>query len=298
MTNPNDPRTPQERAYALDEQARRTDASGETQGFDDSTRVLHTSDPTEAYGRPVSNPTLVYPSYDPTAGQYQPTQAYPGYDAAAGHHPTQAYTGAHAYQGTQPFPGTQSFPAGAYPPGTPPPGAPPSAPPPASGARRSPRGPRWGAVALAAIVLIALGGAIGYLLSRSDEPADPVASRPTPTVAPPPAPVEPLPDPQSPNSPLDRLPGGLGEVLGDTGAVVGTITANDGGSITVGGIGGSSVTVLITPETSILAIGGTTADDLEIGANVVATGTPVRDGSMTAETIISASMPSFERPGG
>ena len=50
MTNPNDPRTPQERAYPHDEPG------------DDETRVLHTDDPTEAYGRPVTNPTLGVPA--------------------------------------------------------------------------------------------------------------------------------------------------------------------------------------------------------------------------------------------
>ncbi|MXQ78640.1 hypothetical protein GSM98_21010, partial [Rhodococcus rhodochrous] len=72
MTNPQDPRTPQERAYALDESSNGTD--------DDATRVLHTDDPTEAYGRPVTNPTVAYTRYEQWGAQgseYQPTQAYP-----------------------------------------------------------------------------------------------------------------------------------------------------------------------------------------------------------------------------
>lgn len=288
MTNPNDPRTPQERAYALDEPARRSDTPDDTRPFEDtvsdnsvsddavsdhSTRVLHTADPTEAYGRPVSNPTLVYAPYDldPRAGgEYHPTQAYP-------------------VQGA--YPGPQHYPGYAHPPG-----APPTGPVPTSGPGGSPRGPRWGLIALASAVLIALGGTIGFLLSRSEAPTGATASAPTTTVAPP-APVPPLPDAQTPSLPLDRLPGGLGEVMGDTGAVVGTITANDGTSIGVSIIGGSTVTVLLTPDTSIVALGGSTPESLEVGASVVATGSPVRQGQMTAETVISASIPSFDGPG-
>ncbi|MBS9375505.1 hypothetical protein [Rhodococcus sp. B50] len=284
MTNPQDPRTPQERAYALDESSNGTD--------DDSTRVLHTDDPTEAYGRPVTNPTVAYTRYEQwgaPGSEYQPTQAYP---SSQSHPSQQPYSPQQAYPSQQPYPpphgyrSTQVFPAQ---------GQPPTGPVPGTDPGKSPRGPRWGLIALAAVVLVALGGTIGFLLSRPDDSTSRVASDRAPaTVAPPPTATLPPPaEPTTPGLPLDRLPGGLGEVMGDAGAVVGTITANDGGSITLGVIGGSTVTVVLTPDTEIITLTGDTADSLEVGATAVATGSAVDQGRMTAETVVSASLPSF-----
>ncbi|MGI9210490.1 MAG: hypothetical protein ACR2I3_21280, partial [Rhodococcus sp. (in: high G+C Gram-positive bacteria)] len=96
---------------------------------------------------------------------------------------------------------------------------------------------------------------------------------------------------------LDELPGGFGEIIGDSGAVVGTVTANDGGSITISGIGGSLVTVLLTPDTEIITLSGDDPSALAVGSAVIATGTPVESGRMTADTVVSASIPSFDGPG-
>ncbi|MCD5421688.1 hypothetical protein LRS71_19370 [Rhodococcus pyridinivorans] len=304
MKNPQDPRTPQERAYALDESSNGTDP--------DATRVLHTDDATEAYGRPVTNPTVAYTRYEQWGAQgseYQPTQAYPspqgspsqqGPPSQQPYPPQPGYPPPHGYQPTQVLPG--------YDPGNPQtamnpapgtrghgiPGQPPTGPAPGTDAGK-PRGPRWGLITLAAVVLIALGGTIGFLLSRPDDSTSRVASDRAPaTVAPPPtATLPPAPEPTTPGLPLDRIPGGLGEVMGDAGAVVGTITANDGGSITLGVIGGSTVTVVLTPDTEIITLTGDTADSLEVGATAVATGSAVEQGRMTAETVVSASLPSF-----
>ncbi|MEE2061044.1 hypothetical protein Q7514_26315 [Rhodococcus artemisiae] len=318
MTIPNDPRTPQERAYPHDEPG------------DDETRVLHTDDPTEAYGRPVTNPTLAYPQYDPRfdsaapppnptqqlgepLGQYpqgrQPTAQYPTAQSPAAPYPTTQYPTAEYSQAQYPqgqYPQGQ-YPAAGYPDGG---HQPPGPPPPGYGEpgygqpaepEKKPRGPRWGVLALAVIVLIALGGIVGYLLSGSGDEPDTTATGPTTTQAQPPAPTttpSPVPAPgATPDLPLDELPGGLGEALGQTGAVVGSITANDGTSITLSGIGGSLTTVLFTPETQIITLRGSSPEALEIGATVVATGSPVENGQMTAETVISASLPSFGSPG-
>ncbi|TCN49249.1 hypothetical protein EV641_11698 [Rhodococcus sp. SMB37] len=304
MTNPNDPRTPQERAYPHDEPG------------DDETRVLHTDDPTEAYGRPVTNPTLAYPQYDPrfdsAAPPPNPTQQlgeplgqYPQGRQPAAQYPTAQYPTVQDSQAQYPqgqYP-TAGYPGGGYqPPGPPPPGyGEPGYGQPAE-PEKKPRGPRWGVLALAVIVLIALGGIVGYLLSGSGDEPDSSATGPTTTQALPPAPTttpSPVPAPggAAPDLPLDELPGGLGEVLGQTGAVVGSITANDGTSITLSGIGGSLTTVLFTPETQIITLRGSSPEALEIGATVVATGSPVENGQMTAETVISASLPSFGSPG-
>ena len=299
MTNPQDPRTPQERAYALDESSSEQDA--------DATRVLHTDDPTQAYGRPVSNPTVAYTQYDqwgrpgeeyratqayPIPQDHQPTQAHPvpqGYQFSQGHQPTQVFPG---YQPMQGQPDAPTPPGQGYPPAGPVPGQEPGT---------SPRGPRWGLIALAAVVLVALGGTIGFLLSRPDDSTSRVASDRNPaTLAPQPPATLPAPDDEStePGLPLDGLPGGLGEVMVDVGAVVGTITANDGGSITLSVLGGSAVTVALTPETEIITLSGNTADSLEVGSTAVATGSSGEDGRMTAETVVSASIPSFDGPGG
>ncbi|HET8994207.1 MAG TPA: hypothetical protein VFN32_10440 [Rhodococcus sp. (in: high G+C Gram-positive bacteria)] len=303
MTNPNDPRTPQERAYPHDEPG------------DDETRVLHTDDPTEAYGRPVTNPTLAYPQYDPRfdsaapppnptqqlgapLGQYAqggpPAAQYPAAQYPTAQYPTADYSQTQYAQGQYPQAGHPGD--GYQPPGAPPPGYGPQAEP-----EKSPRGPRWGLVALAAVVLIVLGGIVGFLLSGGDDEPDTVATGPTTTRTMPPAPTTtppPAAEPDgAPGLPLDQLPGGLGEAIGSTGAVVGSITANDGTSITLSGIGGSLTTVLFTPETQIITLRGSSPEALEIGATVVATGSPVENGQMTAETVISASLPSFGSPG-
>ena len=319
MTQPHDPRTPQERAYALDESQNGTapesqdaaphdesqqDRAPENAAHDD-TRVLHTDDPTAAYGTPVTNPTLVYPEpgpYAETAQAYQPTQGYPpmqGYQPTQSYPPVQSYPPGHGYPPSQPYQPTQAFaqpqhqPPGGYPPNVSPPDGPyaPAEPP------KSPRGPRWGLLLLAAAVLIVLGGTAGFLLSRSETSDSATGTRPFTTPAPT-APVSPGPSPEAmPSQPLDELPGGLGEIIGDSGAVVGTVTANDGGSITISGIGGSLVTVLLTPDTEIITLSGDDPSALVVGSAVIATGTPVESGRMTADTVVSASIPSFDGPG-
>ncbi len=319
MTEPRDPRTPQERAYALDESYGATPPDESQQGptqaqqstEHDDTRVLHTDDPTAAYGTPVTNPTLVYPEpgqpYPPAPG-YQPTA---GYQPTQDHAPTQQYP-AQQYQPTQQYQQMQQPTAGyqvpqgyqptqtfGQPPDQSPPGYPPTMPPGGpDGSQKTPRGPRWGILLLAAVVLIALGATIGLLLSsNSGTPEADTGARPFTTAPSVPATPGDLSPESSPSPPLDQLPGGLGEIIGDSGAVVGTVTANDGTSVTISGIGGSPVTVLLTPETQIITLSGDDPSSLTVGSAVVATGTPVESGRMTAETVVSASIPSFDGPG-
>jgi len=272
MTNPQDPRTPQERAYSLDESH-------------DETRVLHTSDPTEAYGRP--QPTQALPPYGQAPGQgyqqgYQPTQQFS---------PTEQYR---QYQPEQQYQPTQQYGYGPGGPGVPPGPSPTPEP-------REPRRRRWLLPALAALVVIALAAVVGYLLSGGSGNDAPTASAPTTAVAPPPAATRTQPPTLEPSLPptlpLDRLPGGLGDAIGSNGTTIGTITANDGSSITISGIGGTIVTVRMTPETQIIALAGSSPSALRVGDTVLAQGTPVRDGEMTADTIVSATVPGFNRSG-
>ncbi|MEN0137325.1 MAG: hypothetical protein AAGC80_19405, partial [Rhodococcus sp. (in: high G+C Gram-positive bacteria)] len=94
MTNPDDPRTPQERAYdgteswTTDDSASRARDEDPTQAWsrpDKPTEQFYTSDPTVAYGQNQPNPTQAYPTYDPRFDQQAPppnaTQAYPPYEA-------------------------------------------------------------------------------------------------------------------------------------------------------------------------------------------------------------------------
>ncbi|WP_237658116.1 DUF5666 domain-containing protein [Rhodococcus ruber] len=147
-----------------------------------------------------------------------------------------------------------------------------------------------------------LAGLGGYLLSggSGDDPQQRSAAAPTTTTTVPrPAPTTPAPttDPAAPGLPFEQLPGGLGDVIGSAGTVVGTITANDGTSLTLSGMGGSIVTVRLTPETQIMSLAGSDPSSLRVGDSVVAQGSPLRNGEMIADTVVSASLPSFGGPG-
>ena len=95
------------------------------------------------------------------------------------------------------------------------------------------------------------------------------------------------------DSPLSQLPGGLGEVIGDAGGAVGTVKSNDGGTLVIDSIGGSQVTILTTADTTLIALNRATIADLQPGDNIVVDGTPVENGTMTANTILSTSLPKF-----
>ncbi|MEZ5153021.1 hypothetical protein [Rhodococcus zopfii] len=272
MTNPQDPRTPQERAYSLDESH--------------ETRALHTSDPTEAYGR--AEPTQALPPYGQVPGQgYQPTQQFSPTEQFRQHDAPQEYQATQQYQPTQQY---------GYGPGGP--GVPPGQPP--APESREPRR-RWLLPALGALVVIALAGVFGYLLSGGSGTDSTSASAPTTRVAPPSATTRTQPPATEPSLPptlpLDRLPGGLGDAIGSSGTTVGTVTANDGSSITISGIGGAVVTVRLMPGTQIIALAGSSPSALRVGDTVLAQGTPVRDGEMTADTVVSATVPGFSRSG-
>ncbi|WP_226436394.1 DUF5666 domain-containing protein [Rhodococcus yananensis] len=284
MTNPEDPRTPQERAYSLDEPG------------DDDARVLYTDDPTEAYGRPAANPTLVYPQYDP---RFDPSAPPPGDTRPLGdpyaptpHHPqyapTQQFGTPGPYQ-QQPQYAPQQYG---------PPGAPPAGPGQGDGPGGS-RGPRWGLLALLAAGIVAFGAVVGLLLGTVGSGDDATVAAPTTTTAAP-APTTTRPpattQPSLPTMPLDPLPGRVAEELAASGMVVGTVTANDGTSITVSAIGGSLVTVQITEATRIMTRNDDVSD-IEAGATAVVYGSPVENGRMTADRIVSASLPSFGGPG-
>lgn len=287
MTNPEDPRTPQERAYDPAEQQASDEtvqwarpADGPTQQMgpvgtrppEQPTEQYYTADPYQAYGGQVPDPTQAFPTYDP---RFDPQATPPN--------PTQAYP---TYYG-----------AGGYPP---PPGPPPSGELPASenGPGRPPgrKVGLWVAVG-AGVVLLALGLIVGLVLSGNDSDT-PTASAPTTSRAltPPttdaPAPGRTTPAPGT-TSPLDNVPGGVGDLIGKAGTAMGTITANDGGTLTLDGLGGSKITVLTTPDTSLVSLTARTIADLKPGESVLVQGDKVENGTVTAKLIIGTTLPDF-----
>ncbi|TQC48124.1 hypothetical protein EEB14_16645 [Rhodococcus sp. WS4] len=307
MTNPDDPRTPQERAYdgteswtpdgtesdptqAWSRQDQPTENIGSPEQRTEHmgpagrpTEQFYTSDPTAAYGQNQPHPTQAYPTYDPRYDQQAPppnaTQAYTPYDAQQyqGGYPTGQYPNA-SYPNAQ-YPGSQY-----------------QAPAAEGAEEKKPRRiGTWIAAAAAALLLIAVIG-FGVALftsaptnSSSTTAAGPTTSRPPATTAPPKT-TTPPPSATS-ESPLDQLPGGIGEAIGAAGAAFGTISANDGSTLTLDVIGGSQVTVQTNAQTNVIALDGATVADLKPGFTVMVQGTKVENGTMTAETIISTELP-------
>ena len=311
MTNPDDPRTPQERAYDGTESWTTADSASRA-GDEDPTQAwsrqdqptehlgsaeqrtehlgpagrpteqFYTSDPTAAYGQNQPNPTQAYPTYDPRYDPQAPppnaTQAYPPYDAQQ-------------YQGGYP---TGQYPNAQYPPGQYP-GSQYQASVTESPEEKKPRRiGTWIAATAAALLLIAVIG-FGVALftsapnnSSSTTAAGPTTSRPPATTAPP----KTTPPPSTTSeSPLDQLPGGIGEAIGAAGAAFGTISANDGSTLTLDALGGSRLTVQTNAQTNVIALDGTTVADLKPGFTVMVQGTKVENGTMMAETIISTELP-------
>lgn len=246
----------------------------------------HTSDPTQAYGAQGTGRAWGESGYRPTealpAGQYPPdpygTGQYP-----PGQYPPDPYA-------------TGQYPPGQYPPGQYPPGQYPpeqyGEAPPLDGSGGGGKGPNKGViVGVVAVLVIALVGLGAWLLidSRSSSttaaPAiTPRSSAPATTTTPPPS-TAPETTPSLPG--LDQIPGGVGEALGTQGATVGRIVSNDGTTLVLEAIGGSTVTVTTTPQTRVLALGAGSVADLRTGTSVVVQGSPLENGTITADVIVS-----------
>ena len=82
------------------------------------------------------------------------------------------------------------------------------------------------------------------------------------------------------------IPGGIPEILGQLGSSVGTISANDGSTLTLDGLDGAPVTVQTTPQTQIISLSGSDLASLTVGAFVVVQGEAVEDGTIRANVII------------
>lgn len=242
----------------------------------------HTSDPTEAYGSQRTGRAWGETGYRPT--EALPAGQYPSDPYATGQYPPDQYP-------ADPY-ATGQYPTGQYPPGQYPPERYGEAPP-LDGSGGGGRGPNKGLiVGVVAALVIALVGLGAWLLYDSQSSSTttaapaitPRSSAPSTTTTVPPT-TAPETTPSVPG--LEQLPGGLGEALGTQGATVGRIVSNDGATLVLEAIGGSTVTVATTPQTRVLALGAGSVGDLRPGTSVVVQGSPLENGTITAEVIVS-----------
>lgn len=237
---------------------RPTDQFGRPIQPDQPTEGYYTSDPYEAYGSappPDATPpnsTVAYPTYgyDPNQPPQNPTQAYP------------------TYQG-QGYPG-EVQPLEQMPPGKP------------------KRTGMWIAIA-GAVALLLVGGVAVALLSGNSE-SDPSTASGTSTRM---FTVTPIPRPTGTKIPPTSgfpLPSGIPGIIEGLGAAMGTISANDGSTLTLDGFDGKPVTVYTNDQTQVVSLTGSTVADLKVGDTVVAQGEQASDGSFTAKVIVSTSL--------
>ncbi|MEV6100459.1 DUF5666 domain-containing protein [Nocardia sp. NPDC051981] len=247
--------------------------------------------PVDYFGQPAGpDSTRVLPPADAqwggyeTGGGYEPTAVYPG---QPGYAPTSSY-GAPGYPpaaGGPGYPGGPGMPPGGYQPaGFPQHPVPP--PPP----RRT---TMWIALTIAAVIVVAIVGvAAGTLLSNNDS---------SNSAAPGSVRTSGYPAPSLPgNSSALPLPSGIPTIpgLGDLdelGANMGTISNNDGSTLTITTLSGGTATVKTDNKTQVISLGSTKVSDLPVGEVIMVQGDKNADGSIQAKLIISTSMPSATR---
>lgn len=250
--------------------------------------------PTEHLGRPGKSGTEPLHTDDYPAAYGEPTTAYPGngpYDAwAQGPNPTRelpTYDGRWDTYGAY---GQPSYPTG-YPDGAWSAGEAPAQPqegPPRPPERRT---GLWLGIGLAVVVLIGLAGVAAGLLFGGGDSSPPASDGGTSTVPTRRAPTGSL-EPSGRPPALPSIPGmpGLDESV-PSGTTMGTITANDGVTLTISSIGGSNVIVRTDRDTQVISLSGTTVADLPKGDLILVQGDKAPDGSITAKVIISTAVP-------
>ncbi|MFI7001454.1 DUF5666 domain-containing protein [Nocardia sp. NPDC050175] len=263
MTNPNDP-WGQRPAEAP------TEHLGGKSGFE---QPLHTTEYAEAYG---SGAPSAYPATE-QFGSWSPpppnaTREFPPHDNQWG-----AYESTYGDQ----WAGVAQQPGGPVPPG----GMQPSDLPPEPPRRRNTG--LWIALGLGILALVAVLGIVGGVVlgnknssstSAASTSAFPTASRPLPG---------------SPRATPSGVPGvpGLGGGIDNLGATMGTITTNDGGTLTVSTLLGATTTVHTDAKTQVISMSGTKVSDLPVGDIVLIQGDKAADGSIQAKVIISTALP-------
>ena len=307
------------------ESAQPQDQSGPHPGAQQYPDDAHPTEmyPTQAYGSPgyqnpayqnpaYQNPAYQDPAYQNPTGQnpdppayppgYNPTQALPPYDpdqhAAANQAygqtqqfgQTQQYGQPQQYGDTQQFGQPQQY--GQPPPYGAAPGAEQQGTAEQEGTGTGSKGPRPWVLALIGLVVLVIVVTFGIaFLSGGSDDSSSVAAAPSTSIRPSTssAPTTtPQPTETGTTTTPGLIPGGIPEILGQLGSAVGTITANDGSTLTINGLDGAPVTVQTTAQTQIISLSGGDVASLTVGAGVVVQGESVEDGTIRANVIIEA----------
>lgn len=271
----------------------------------------HTPEPGDPHGateyfgqQPGPDDTRIIPPHDAGWGQYEPGS---GYGPTATYQPGGEYPPTASYQSGTEYPPTATYQAGGYAPsgsygaaGYPggAPGTPGGYQPPGFPQQPSPpKPPRktglWIGLGIGAFVLVAVAGVLaGALLANKDSSDSAASSSTTRTTA--------FAFPSLPNTSSQPLPSGVPEIpgLGDIdslGANMGTIASNDGTTLTMTTLSGTTVTVHTDERTQVISLGSTKVADLPVGEMVMVQGDKASDGSVQAKIIISTSLPGGTR---
>ncbi|WP_280396244.1 DUF5666 domain-containing protein [Nocardia brasiliensis] len=265
MTNPNDP-------WGQRPEDAPTEHLAGKSGFE---QPLHTTEYSEAYGSGA-------PSAYPATEQFEPwsppppnaTREFPPADNQWGGYES-------TYGNQWAAAPVDAPPGGPVPPGL---GMPPEPPKRNTGL--------WIALIAGVVLLVGAAGVVaGVVLSGKDSDSSTAAN----TSALPTAnrtPVSPRTGQPNPTV-LPSLPGLPGiDALGTT---MGTITANDGGTLTVSTLTNATVTVHTDANTQVISVSGTKVADLPKGDIVLIQGDKGADGTIHAKVIISTSLPGGPR---
>ncbi|MFE7796859.1 DUF5666 domain-containing protein [Nocardia sp. NPDC057440] len=149
----------------------------------------------------------------------------------------------------------------------------------------------WVALTLGVVALVAVVGVVAGLMLGGDDSAS--SSAASTSTLPGPARVTGTPRSGQSTAPIPSIPG-LGNI-DELGATMGTITANNGGTLTLDTMTGGSVTVHTDASTQVISLSATKVADLPVGDMVVIQGDKAADRSIQARIIISTSLPGGPR---
>ncbi|WP_067573313.1 DUF5666 domain-containing protein [Nocardia acidivorans] len=292
MTNPSDPWSrrpePEPGEEPTEQVAHPTEQVGYPSEVADPHGAAPTISPTEYFAQQQGpEATRVLPPYDASWGGYEsgggyapPTASYPqGYapSGATGYGQMSGPESGLSY-------GQTGGPGGYQPAGFP---RQPGPPPPRKTGL-------WIGIGIAAFVLVAVAGVLaGVLLANKDSSGTSAAGSSTRTTG--------LVFPGLPgNTSSQPLPSGIPEIpgLGDIdslGANMGTLASNDGTTLTMTTLSGTTVTVHTDERTQVISLGSTKVADLPVGEMVMVQGDKSADGSIQAKLIISTALPGGTR---
>ncbi|MFC8045204.1 DUF5666 domain-containing protein [Nocardia sp. NPDC057353] len=219
---------------------------------------------------PPPDATREFPSYDSQWGPYEGTAQQPYQQQPP---PTAAYAQPQQQNWGNP----------------PPPGYPPQPP------QGTPPPPRrntglWIGLGLAVVLLIGVVGVFAGLYFTGGDDDSTAAGTTTTTRQPARTTAPPSGNQTTPSFPAlpSEIPGLPG--LEDLGSAMGSITANNGGTLTLSTLDGKTVTVRTDARTQVISLGVTTAADLPVGEMIVVQGDKGADGNILAEIIISTGL--------